>query len=1007
VLQPGRVVSHYKIVEELSRGGMGIVYRATDTRLNRDVALKVLPAELTTDPDRRDRFIREARAASALEHPNIAVIHDVGDEDGVSFIAMELIRGDKLSDAISKGVMAQSPGRALEIASQIAEALSRAHGQSIVHRDLKPANVMLTEDGHAKVIDFGLAKLLSPLAGDGDTVTVAGTSPEIVLGTVSYMSPEQARGGTIDHRTDIFSFGILLYEMFSGTLPFRGQSSIETMHAIMHTAAAPLHLHGLELPPTIALEVQRIVDKCLAKDPDDRYQGMRDLVVDLKAARRRLDVDSSQAQTLRVPAAVAPAPRRQARWLVAAASLALVAAAGFWFYSTQYRAPVAQATGTRPSVAVMYFENNTGDTEMDWLRTGLTDMLVTDLSQSPDVEVLSTDRLVQILGSMNKLEDRQISSDTIQEVARRGGVKHVMLGSYIKAGETIRINLKLQDAATGRIISTERVDAVNEASLFPTMDELTRKVKARFAESSNVLTGLLSRPGSSPAVSLGLDRDLKDVTTSSMVAYREYAAGVEQNQRSRYREALPHFQKAVSIDPDFALAYVKMAVGAGNMGRSNERDQYAERALALVDRLTPRERYYIEGYYYSGKLETTGRAIEAYSKAIELFPDHSASRNNLAALYMRLDQTDKAIEHFEILRERGFEFPGAAGNLAEVYVAAGKPDEAMEVLREFTSRFPSIESGFLYLGATALSLNRLDEATAGFEKALALRPDFPPAISGLGNVHLLRDEWAEARQAGQQLLKRPMPNARFFGFVQLAYADLLQGRTADAMKVLERAAADQGPSGTSSSGVARAVLAEIALAHNRPDEAASQALRAIADARGRVLVGEALYQGSVAGSAQARAEYARVAATLPGGSDKAWPEFADAVMAIESGRHAEALPMIQRVAAHLSPGVVAAGAIIPFRQPLTLVDYWTARAQLAGGNHAEAAQRFKKVTDAGWARLFTPIEYVRSFYYLGQIAERSGDRAKAREYYGRFLKYWKDGDIDRDKVAEALRKIGS
>ena len=206
-------------------------------------------------------------------------------------------------------------------------------------------------------------------------------------------------------------------------------------------------------------------------------------------------------------------------------------------------------------------------------------MLVTDLSQSPDVEVLSTDRLVQILGAMKKLEDRQISFDTIQEVARRGGVKHVLLGSYIKAGETIRINVKLQDAATGKIISTERVDAVNEASLFPTMDELTRKVKERFAGGGSMLTDLLSRPGSSPALSADLDRDLKDVTTSSMEAYREYAAGVEQNQRSRYLDALPHFEKAVSIDPNFALAYVKMAVATGNMGRTTERDRYAQRAL--------------------------------------------------------------------------------------------------------------------------------------------------------------------------------------------------------------------------------------------------------------------------------------------------------------------------------------------------------------------------------------------------------------------------------------------
>jgi tetratricopeptide (TPR) repeat protein len=655
----------------------------------------------------------------------------------------------------------------------------------------------------------------------------------------------------------------------------------------------------------------------------------------------------------------------------------------------------------------MYFENNTGNKEMDWLRTGLTDMLVTDLSQSPDVEVLSTDRLVQILGAMNKLDDRQISFDTVQEVARRAGVRHVMLGSFIKAGEAIRINVKLQDATSGRIISTERVDAVNEASLFPTMDDLTRRVKARFAESSNVLTGLLSRPGSKPGLPLYLDRDLKDVTTSSMEAYREYAAGVEQNQRSRYQDALPHFEKAVSIDPTFALAYAKMAVGAGNMGRSNERDRYAERALALVDRLTPRERLYIEGYYNSSTVETTGKAIDAYSKLLELYPDHSASRNNVAVLLLRTDQFDKAIEHYELLRERGFEFPGAVANMAVAYVTADRPEDALSVTREFTSRYPLVEAGHLNLGTIALSLNRLDEAKASLEKSLALRPNFPPAVASIGVLHLVRDEFAEARQIGQQLLKAPAPNVRSLGWLQLIYADLYQGRTMAAAKQLARAVDEQGPAGSNESAGMRTIMAEISRAHQRREEAAAHAQRAIADARGRLSVLDGLFQGAVAGSAQIRSDYGRIAATLPAGVDKVLPELADAILSIEDGRHAEALPMLQRVSPHVPPGVVWAGAVVPIRQPRTRVAYWTARAQLAGGNDVEAAQRFKSVVDAGWGRLFTPIEYIRSFYYLGQIAERSGDRNKAREYYGRFLKYWKDGDIDRDKVQDALKKTGS
>src|SRR5712691_1923349 len=225
----GRTLSHYQIVEEISRGGMGVVYRALDLRLNREVALKVLPPELMADADRRQRFVQEARAASALEHPHIAVIHAVDEADGVSFIAMELVRGEKLSDVLARGHL--PPGRALEIATEVAEGLARAHDKGIVHRDLKPANVMLTEDGHAKIIDFGLAKLIDTLSGDsgGETLAKANTDPGLVLGTVSYMSPEQARGGKVDHRSDVFSFGVLLHEMLTGRPPFRGNTSIDTM----------------------------------------------------------------------------------------------------------------------------------------------------------------------------------------------------------------------------------------------------------------------------------------------------------------------------------------------------------------------------------------------------------------------------------------------------------------------------------------------------------------------------------------------------------------------------------------------------------------------------------------------------------------------------------------------------------------------------------------------------------------------------------------------------------
>ncbi|MGH8311456.1 MAG: serine/threonine-protein kinase, partial [Steroidobacteraceae bacterium] len=290
----GSRIGAYEVIAKLGEGGMGEVYRARDTKLGREVALKVLPDAVASDADRLARFEREAKTLAALNHPHIAHLYGFEQSGQTSAFVMELVEGEDLSQRLARGPIPVE--EALPIAKQIAEALEAAHEQGIVHRDLKPANVMLTEDGHAKVIDFGLAKLIAPLTGDtgGETFARgAGTDPNVVMGTVSYMSPEQARGGVIDHRTDIFSFGVMLYEMLTGTLPFRGHSSIETIHAILHDPPQPLP----RLAPALTVEamgdIERILEKCLAKDPNARYQGMKDLVVDLRAARRRMDAPST------------------------------------------------------------------------------------------------------------------------------------------------------------------------------------------------------------------------------------------------------------------------------------------------------------------------------------------------------------------------------------------------------------------------------------------------------------------------------------------------------------------------------------------------------------------------------------------------------------------------------------------------------------------------------------------------------------------------------------------
>jgi len=1008
----GRTLAHYQILDEISRGGMGVVYRAIDVRLNREVALKVLPPELLANADRRQRFVQEARAASALEHPHIAVIHEIDEADGVSFIAMELVRGEKLSDVLARGHL--PPGRALEIATEVAEGLARAHDKGIVHRDLKPANVMLTEDGHAKIIDFGLAKLIDTLSGDsgGETLAKANTDPGLVLGTVSYMSPEQARGGKVDHRSDVFSFGVLLHEMLTGRPPFRGHTGLDTMHAILHEPVPQLPSLGPTVSAEATSDVQRILDKCLAKDADSRYQGMRDIVVDLRTARRRLESGGVSAVASGVRARSAGALWSPA-WIGAGVVIAAVAVAGVVVMrSSRSSAPIAG--NSKASVAVLYFENNTGNPSLDWLRTGLTDMLVTDLSQSPDVEVLGTDRLVQILTDMHRQDDRVVSFDTVRELAKRAGVKTVILGSYVKAGDTIRINLKLQEAANGRIVTAERVEAAGESNLFPTMDELTRRIKAKFVPGtgSDPSKGLFSSPMViSTSSGLSMDRDLKDVTTSSIDAYRYYAEGINLHERFREREAIPMLEKAIAIDPDFALALTKLAVVHSNLGHTNLREEYAKRALEHADRLTVRERYYVEGYYYSGHTDMIGTAIDAYKKALELYPDHASSRNNLALIYTQLERTDEAIREYEELRRRGMTFAGTYNTLAVVYTSAGHFDKAQDVLREYLQRNPENASAHYFLGIIFAIMNKRDEANAAFSKAQTLDPANSSYDVGRRGVAVMGEKWAEAEEADRKLTSSGDPSLRWVGHLNLAADALYHGRTGQALKEFEVAVAGQGARGSNQTALARNALANALLATGHPAPALDQAQKAIEEARNAGAEWNSFYLAALAQSRLGRPadaaktvdELTRRANALPSDREKRRVRALAGVMALDRGDTRRAIAELTQAEATLPPRGVGGGvAAFPQHVPI-----WFAlgSAYLAAGNLTEAASRFEKIVGATVARIQYPVEFVRSLYFLGQIADRQGDRAKAAAAYRHFLEYWADGEIDRDKVADAQKKL--
>ena len=1004
----GRKLGNYQVAEEISRGGMGIVYRATDTRLNRDVALKVLPDDLTHDPERRRRFLQEAQAASALEHPHIAVIHEADEIDGHAFIAMELIRGEKLSELLLRQRL--TAARALEIAQEVAAGLARAHDKGIVHRDLKPANVMITDEGHAKIIDFGIAKLIeTAVAGDVPTKTSEGTDAGVVLGTMTYMSPEQARGDRVDHRSDIFSFGIVLHEMLAGSPPFQGKSGIETASAIIHSPSPRLPALGPAVMPEASADIQRIVDKCLEKDPADRYQGMKDVGVDLKSARRRLESTTSTQ-----PVAATPTRGIPTSAIVAATVLVIVAGGAMW-YTRARSTPAATdsvdvKSSSKPTVAVLYFDNTSGEKDLDWLRTGITEMVVTDLSQSQSLEVVGTDRLYGILAEMRRADDKTMSPEVVREIAQRTGVDNVIVGSYMKSGDAVRINLRLQEAGSGKIITSERVEGPNASSLFAMVDDLSKRIRTRFetlrAGGVTEAPNLLAKPGATP--SDGLDHGLGDVTTSSIDAYKAYAEGINLHNRYRETEAAAQFEKAIVIDPAFAMAYVKLAVAQNNMGHIDLSDKYAGLALKNSARLTPRERFYIEGYYYSKQNATLARGLDAYRKCLDLDAGHEACRHNLALGLASIERDAEAAQNYEELIRRGTTNPTTYSNLAGSYWRLGEMDKALAVTQAFSKRNEESAGGHRGVGAALLALGQYEQALQEFDRAELLDPTDQTLAVGRSIAQILREDWAGAKSTADKFAASPDPTRRWNSALIMAGIALHRGQAGAALSFTDRIIAAYKVPGLRTA-VGHRYAATALDARGDYARAATEAQRAADDTKGLreepVFVSIAAVAFAKAGrdreAEAAMSNLAALAIPLTQVTVDRSLSSARGRIALDKKQYAAAITELKKAEATLLPGVGT---------PLTPPDHvgvWFSLGEsyLGGGQGAAAEPYFQKIVTHPYARVYWPVAHERSLYYLGRIREGAGDMTKAREYYRRFLDYWKDGDIDRDRVAEAERKM--
>jgi tetratricopeptide (TPR) repeat protein len=653
-------------------------------------------------------------------------------------------------------------------------------------------------------------------------------------------------------------------------------------------------------------------------------------------------------------------------------------------------------TISKPSIAVLYFENASGDPELDWLRTGLTDMLVTDLSQSPNLSVLSTDRLYQILRDMNRLDERITSLEVVQEVAREANTETVILGSFMKAGDNVRINIRVQDAFSGEILTTEKVEGVGESSVFSMVDELTRSIKTNFALPSEQAAEL--------------DQDLQNVTTSSLEAYRYSAEGRQLHFAGNPKEAIPLMEKALEIDPQFAYARYALSASYYNSGQHKKAEEQRRLAAEQSERLPLHERYMIQGSYYALKEETYERAFEILETMLETYPDHCGARNNLALRYLLFERLNEAIAHYEEARQRRCPFVGIYNSLSSCYASKGQYKESIEVLNEYLAQNPEVSRAHQQLGFVLASCGRLDDALAAFQNAESIRPGDARHQNVPFLVHVLREEWDAASAAARLMQASNDPRRMWSGSTNSAHIHLFQGRLRESLVEIEKAIhAYEEPEALTA--LARIHSAEALLEIGREREALAQAQTARIEGKGDFPEWEAIFMSAVSLAKLGRwdeaertaEELGRVAEQLPTEKEKRRHHHLLGELALARGDTETAIKELGEAQSMLTlTGLVR----VQRRPPHVRIWFSLAKAYVESGDNEKAAQWFQHVADSMNERVQWPIPYVRSFYFLGKIHENLGDMEKAREVYRRFYEYWKDGDMDRERVEEVKISLG-